>query len=282
MLADILPTGYEVGVLNGTSGPATSSRSSAPARSACRPSSAPACTARATSSPSTWPTAGSRRRSSSAPTSPSTTAARTRSEVVRALTDGLGADVAIEAVGVPATFELADPAGPPRRARRQHRRPRRAGDPAPRGAVDQERHHHHRAGRHLLDPDPAASASPATSSTPAVRHPPLRAGPVRGGLRRVRRRGRDRRAEGRLELARRRVRTRRWRRDHERHLQRRVPAHHLEHRDAAGTNVGHGRFALPSASTPTGAVPPGDAPRRRGTMMHRHDLGCGPGPRLAP
>jgi alcohol dehydrogenase len=28
-------------------------------------------------------------------------------EVIRSLTDGLGADVAIEAVGVPATFELA-------------------------------------------------------------------------------------------------------------------------------------------------------------------------------
>ena len=33
MLADILPTGYEVGVLNGTCNPATSSPSSAPARS---------------------------------------------------------------------------------------------------------------------------------------------------------------------------------------------------------------------------------------------------------
>ena len=70
MLADILPTGYEVGVLNGTSGPATSSPSSAPARSAWRRSWAPGCSAPATSSPSTSPTAGSRRPSSSAPTSP--------------------------------------------------------------------------------------------------------------------------------------------------------------------------------------------------------------------
>src|SRR5260370_23107906 len=34
-------------------------------------------------------------------------------EVVRSLTDGLGADVAIEAVGVPATFELAVELSPP-------------------------------------------------------------------------------------------------------------------------------------------------------------------------
>ncbi len=78
MLADILPTGYEVGVLNGEVAPVTSSRSSGAARSGCRRSSAPGCSARATSSRSTWPTAGSRPRSGSAPTSPSTTPARTR------------------------------------------------------------------------------------------------------------------------------------------------------------------------------------------------------------
>ena len=48
--------------------------------------------------------------------------------VVRELTDGLGADVAIEAVGVPATFELCAALVRPVRARRQHRRARRAGD----------------------------------------------------------------------------------------------------------------------------------------------------------
>ena len=75
--------------------------------------------------------------------------------VVRELTDGLGADVAIEAVGVPATFELCARAGAARRARRQRRRPRRAGDPAPGGPVDPGRHHHHRPGRHLLHADAA-------------------------------------------------------------------------------------------------------------------------------
>ena len=41
--------------------------------------------------------------------------------VVREMTDGLGADVAIEAVGVPATFELAGQPDPTRRSRGQHR-----------------------------------------------------------------------------------------------------------------------------------------------------------------
>ena len=45
MLADILPTGYEVGVLNGAVSPATSSPSSAPGRSACPRSWAHACSA---------------------------------------------------------------------------------------------------------------------------------------------------------------------------------------------------------------------------------------------
>ena len=48
----------------------------------------------------------STRPSSSAPTSWSTTAATTPSPPSQDLTGGLGADVAIEAVGVPASFEL--------------------------------------------------------------------------------------------------------------------------------------------------------------------------------
>ena len=48
-------------------------------------------------------------------------------------------------------------ARPTRWPHRQHRRARRAGHAAPRGAVDPQRHHHHRPGRHLLDADPAAA-----------------------------------------------------------------------------------------------------------------------------
>ena len=56
MLADILPTGYEVGVLNGRVRPATSSRSSAPARSASSAIMGARLFSPATSWPSTWPT----------------------------------------------------------------------------------------------------------------------------------------------------------------------------------------------------------------------------------
>ena len=80
MLADILPTGYEVGVLNGQGRPGRRRRRRR--RRADRvvgDHGSRGCTARATWWPSTSPTAGSRRPSSSAPTSWSTTAARTRS-----------------------------------------------------------------------------------------------------------------------------------------------------------------------------------------------------------
>ncbi len=108
MLADILPTGYEVGVLNGHVQPGdvvavVGLRTHRPVGDHGRRGS----TARATSSRSTRPTCVSKQPRCSAPTSPSTTAAKTPSTAIRDLTDGLGADVAIEAVGVPATFELA-------------------------------------------------------------------------------------------------------------------------------------------------------------------------------
>ena len=49
--------------------------------------------------------------------------------LVQELTDGLGADVAIEAVGVPASFELCTRARAARRPRGQHRRARRSPPP---------------------------------------------------------------------------------------------------------------------------------------------------------
>ena len=84
-------------------------------------------------------------------------------------------------------------AGPPRRPRGQHRRARPAGDTAPRRAVDQGRDHHHRLGRRLLDADvPAPAARPSSRRRP-LRHPPLHSRRVRAGLRSVRQRRRHRR-----------------------------------------------------------------------------------------
>ena len=152
MLADILPTGYEVGVLNGQVRPGdvvavvgagpiglaaimgarlyspTHDRRDRPRRQ-----------------PARGRQAVRRRRR------PSTTRARIRSEVVRALTGGLGADVAIEAVGVPATFELAPTLIRPGGHVANIGVHGDAGHVAPRGAVDPERDDHDRPRRHLLD-----------------------------------------------------------------------------------------------------------------------------------
>ena len=54
---------------------------------------------------------------------------------------------------------------PPVRTRRQHRRARQARDPAPRAALGPGRDHHHRPRRHVLDADAAAAHAPAASST---------------------------------------------------------------------------------------------------------------------
>ncbi len=118
-------------------------------------------------------------------------------EAVRGLTDGLGADVAIEAVGTPATFELTAALARPGGHIAEHRRPRRAFDAAPRGSVDPRRDDHDGPGRHVLDPDPAAPRAAGPGGSRALRHAPLHPRPVRRGLRRVRERRRHRRAEGR-------------------------------------------------------------------------------------
>ena len=73
-LADILPTSYEVGVLNGMVSPGDVLRSSAPARSGSPRSSQRDCSRRARSWQSTWPTVACKRRCASEPTWSSTTA----------------------------------------------------------------------------------------------------------------------------------------------------------------------------------------------------------------
>ena len=105
---------------------------------------------------------------------------------VKDLTDGLGADVAIEAVGVPATFELAVSLARPGGRIANIGVHGEAGHAAPGRAVDQGHHDHHGPGGHLLHPDPAAPAHHRSDRRQAVRHPSLRPRPVRRGLRRVR------------------------------------------------------------------------------------------------
>ena len=107
-LADILPTGYESACPTTRSGPATWSTWSGPARSDCRPSWEPGSTA--PSHVVAIDQADVRLEAAKqlgADVSVNNRAAKTRWQPSRSSPDGLCADVAIEAVGVPATFELA-------------------------------------------------------------------------------------------------------------------------------------------------------------------------------
>ena len=65
---------------------------------------------------------------------------------------------------------------PPVRPRREHRSARKAGDTAPRRALDHGRHDHHGPGRHVLDTDVVAPRYRWSARRRALRHAPLRAG----------------------------------------------------------------------------------------------------------
>ena len=107
MLADILPTGYEVGVLNGRVRPGD-----VVAVVGAGPIGLSAITGARLFSPShivAIDLAGSRLEAAKQFGADITVnnGSQDPLSVIRSLTDGLGADVTIEAVGVPATFELA-------------------------------------------------------------------------------------------------------------------------------------------------------------------------------
>lgn len=154
-LADTLPTGYESACPTTRSGPATWSTWSGPARSDCRPSWEPGSTAPATSWPSTRPTPGSKRPSSSARCQRQQQSRQDALAAVQELTRRPLRRRGHRGHRRARHLRARRPAHPPGRARRQHRRARRAGHAAPRGPLNPRRHHHHRAGRHLLDPDAA-------------------------------------------------------------------------------------------------------------------------------
>ena len=116
---------------------------------------------------------------------------------VRAMTDGLGVDVAIEAVGIPATFAACTRivrAGGSVANVGVHGAPGRAGvaGPVDHGPVD-----HHGPGEHLVHGDAAEAGGPTQARRRIVRHPSLHLRPDDGGLRHVRSRRRDQSAQGR-------------------------------------------------------------------------------------
>jgi threonine dehydrogenase-like Zn-dependent dehydrogenase len=115
-------------------------------------------------------------------------------EVVKGLSNGLGADVAIEAVGIPQTFELCtDLVRPGGRVANVgvHGHPATASG----AAVDPQRDHHHGTGRHPLDAHAAAAGRRGAPGPTAVRHPLVLPGRHPGGLRGLRRRRQDQRPQ---------------------------------------------------------------------------------------
>jgi alcohol dehydrogenase len=165
MLADIGPTGYEVGVLNGQVEPAD-----VVVVVGAGPVGLSAIMGARLFSPVhivAIDRAESRLLAAKAAGADVTTSASGADAIalVQDLTDGLGADVAIEAVGVSGDLRALHRHRPARWARGQRRRPRCPGDAAPRGPVDPQRHYHDGPRGHLLDADAHPASSRAASST---------------------------------------------------------------------------------------------------------------------
>jgi alcohol dehydrogenase len=197
MLADILSTGYEVGVLNGHVQPGDT---------VAVVGTGPIGLSAITGARKFWPShvvaidlADARLEAAKA-FGADLTFNNSHADAVtyeRGLTDGLGADVAIEAVGGPGEFRAVHRARPSRWAFREHRRARQARDAAPRVAVDARRDDHDRTRRHLLEPHAASPCRIAPDRRDALRDASLRVFRDARGLRHLPARSRDRRGEGR-------------------------------------------------------------------------------------
>ena len=114
-------------------------------------------------------------------------------EKVMEATDGLGADVTIEAVGI-GDLRAVYRAGAPRRTGRQRWGPRCPPHSILRRSGSRH-HHHHRAGGYVLDANPSRAGLRGAPGSHAFRHAPLRSGRDHGRLRRVLRRRQDQRPQ---------------------------------------------------------------------------------------
>ena len=112
------------------------------------------------------------------------------------LTEGHGVDVAIEAVGVPATFDICQAILAPGGRLANVGVHGAAGDTASRETVGPQHHHHHSPGRHDHDPDAAEGRGVWPASAAKAGHAPLRARRHHARVRDVRTRGEGGRAEG--------------------------------------------------------------------------------------
>ena len=194
-LADILPTGFEIGVQNGGVAPGDTVAvvGAGPVGLAAMMTGAIAGAGRIIA----VDVAESRLKHAPKFGATHTVVAGEDAEAqIGEITGGEGVDVAMEAVGVPGDLRPLHAHREGGRNRREHRRARRAHDAAPRGALDQEHHHHHRPGQRLDDSDAALARARRQDPGRPARHPSVQARRDHGRLRRVRRRRRERRAEG--------------------------------------------------------------------------------------
>ena len=103
-------------------------------------------------------------------------------DAVLKITEGRGVDTAIEAVGIPATFELCEEIVAPGRDHRQYRRAREQGRPASREPLGPQHLDHHAAGRHRHHTDAVQDGAFAQDRPEAPDHAPLQARPDPRGL----------------------------------------------------------------------------------------------------
>ena len=182
MLADILPTGYEVGVLNGGVRPGD-----VVAVVGSGPIGLSAITGAHLFSPShivAIDLADSRLEAAKQ-FGADVTVNNGRQEplsVIQSLTDGAGRRRHNRSRRRPGYLRASRCAGPARWADRQHRGAWRARHPAPGRAMDQEHHRHDRPGGRLLHPDPAPAAHYPPDRRRTVRDAPFRPGRLRRGL----------------------------------------------------------------------------------------------------
>ena len=95
-------------------------------------------------------------------------------EEVLAMTDGLGVDVAIEAVGIPSTFQMCTELVRPGGNGGERRGARHLGRARAAGPVDQGHRDHHGSGERDDHADAPQARAAAQAPRREVRHPPLR------------------------------------------------------------------------------------------------------------
>ena len=103
-------------------------------------------------------------------------------DAVLKITEGRGVDTAIEAVGIPATFELCGEIVAPGRDHCQYRGAREKGRPPSREPLGPQHLNHHAAGRHRHHTDAVQDGEFAQDRPEAPDHAPLQARPDPRGL----------------------------------------------------------------------------------------------------